>query len=83
MAEFHSVAPVFVVADIGATIRWCLVSRLDGLRERGGVQCVQDFFARDPAAAGHRDAVLDVVHRLHRVRVSGHDEFNLSLARLT
>jgi len=22
MAEFHSVAPVFVVADIGATIRW-------------------------------------------------------------
>ena len=22
MAEFHSVAPVFAVADIGATIRW-------------------------------------------------------------
>jgi len=25
MAEFHSVAPVFAVADVGATIRWCSV----------------------------------------------------------
>ena len=35
----------------------------DGLREAGGVKSVKNFLARDPAAARHGDAVLDVIHR--------------------
>ena len=34
----------------------------DGLREAGGVKSVKNFLARDPAAARHGDAVLDVIH---------------------
>ena len=38
---------------------------LNGLHKRSGVQGIEDFFSLHPTSARHRDAELDIVHRLH------------------
>jgi hypothetical protein len=37
----------------------------DGFGEGRGILRVENFFARDPTAPGHRHAVLHIVHGLH------------------
>ena len=46
------------------------LDRSDGFHKRSGVERVEDFFSLHPAAARHRHAILQIVHRLHRVRIS-------------
>ena len=55
----------------------------DGFCEGGCVESVKDFFARHPATARHRYAILNVIHCFDRMRVSRDDEFYFSFTSLT